>query len=73
MSDCVIDVGHPEGVLATWINADNPELVVCNHHKKQYETAHEEYNIKWLPILRDGSIKKHHPGRNCSRLCGGDQ
>ncbi len=54
MSDCVIDVGHPEGVFATWVNDDNPELIACDHHKKQYDTHTLYYDSTWRPILRNG-------------------
>ncbi len=73
MRDCVVDDDHPVGMFATWFNADNPELVVCDHHKKQYDLDSVYFDDTWLPFLRDVSVEKHHPQYNCKQLCGGDQ
>ncbi len=73
MTACVVDVSHPEGVLATWANTKHPKLMVCDHHKKQYDSHPVYFDDTWSPILRDGSVEKHHPRCNCKRLCGGEK
>ncbi len=58
MPDCVIDVGHPAGTPAVWVNVDIPEHVVCNHHRQQYDTAYHNYDIKWKPIMTEASTEE---------------
>ncbi len=71
MSDCVIEVGHPERTPATWFAADNPKLTVCDDHMLQYDTAYNDYNIEWKLILKGAD--NHPEWCKCQRVCGGDQ
>ncbi len=53
MSECVIEVGHPKGTPAVWVDSHNPDLTVCDRHKDQYDTAFDIYNIEWERINND--------------------
>ncbi len=73
MSDCVIEVGHPKGTPADWVNADDPEHTVCDHHKYQTDTAYNDYNITWNVLLQGIPDDNHPEWCKCQRVCGGDQ
>jgi hypothetical protein len=34
---CVVEVGHPPGAPAQWIDLLQPTFAVCDRHRRQYD------------------------------------
>lgn len=50
-ADCIIEVGPKPHPPAEWLMDGNPEKPICDHHKRQYETAYDDYShIVWVPL-----------------------
>lgn len=46
---CVVEVGHPLGTPATWVNELLPSLVVCDRHRSQYDERPDLGPYRWTP------------------------
>lgn len=44
---CVVEVGHPPGTPAEWVDALHPSLTVCERHRCQFNERDDLGPYDW--------------------------
>jgi len=48
---CVVEVGHPAGTPADWVDLNQPTFKVCDRHRRQYDERPDLGPYVWVRLI----------------------